>query len=89
MRRLHLAHALLPEGLRRNVSLTLDEEGTVLEVGRAEEALALQAHLPQCAACQQAKQSFHGVSAALSLLEDPPSLSAAQQCPRLTGEGTF
>ncbi|HJN76464.1 MAG TPA: amidohydrolase family protein [Myxococcota bacterium] len=41
MRRLHLAHALLPEGLRRNVSLTLDEEGTVLEVGRAEEALAL------------------------------------------------
>ena len=27
MRRLHLAHALLPEGLRRNVSLTLDEEG--------------------------------------------------------------
>ena len=41
MRRLHFAHALLPEGLRRDVALTLDEGGRVLEVGRADEALVL------------------------------------------------
>ena len=40
--RLHLAHALLPEGLRRNVALTLDADGTVLEVGRADESQVLE-----------------------------------------------
>ena len=41
MTTLHLEHALLPEGLRRNVSVTLDEEGTVLEVDRAADGVEL------------------------------------------------
>lgn len=38
---LHLAAALMPEGVRESVSLTVDEEGRILEVGQADAALAL------------------------------------------------
>jgi cytosine/adenosine deaminase-related metal-dependent hydrolase len=36
MRTLHLEHALLPQGLRRDVAVTVDERGTITEVGEAD-----------------------------------------------------
>ncbi len=41
MRRVHLKRALLPEGIRPMVALTLDEEGTILALDDADPALAL------------------------------------------------
>ena len=38
---LHLAHALLPEGLRRDVSLRFGDDGTLLAVGRADQTRIL------------------------------------------------
>ena len=41
MRRVHLERALLPEGIRPMVALTLDERGTILALSEADPALAL------------------------------------------------